>query len=97
MTDISKMIEKVRSLATDSSSTEEVETIGGIVKDLEALNTEREDMTKKHEDLRNKYIDVIKNAPLPNTEIKDDNHDNHPKSLEDCFKEQVAKRKTNQV
>lgn len=97
MTDISKMIEKVKSLATNSSSTEEVETIGGLVKDLETLNTEREDMTKKHEDLRNKYIDVIKSAPLPNNEVKDDNHDNHPKSLEDCFNEQIAKRKTNQV
>lgn len=97
MTDISKMIEKVRSLATDSSSTEEVETIGGLVKDLEALNTEREDMTKKHEDLRNKYIDVIKNAPLPNNEVKDNTQTTHPKSLEECFNEQISKRKNNQV
>ena len=88
--DWNKIKEGLKSLVTDSTSTEDVEKITGIVKDVEAAETEANDMLQKHDELRKKYIEAVKNSTFTE-KPKDDNP--KPKTLEECIQEQIDKRK----
>ena len=88
--DWSKIKEGLKSLITDSTSTEDVEKITGIVKDVELAETESNDMLQKHEELRVKYIEAVKNTTFTE-KPKEDNP--QPKTFEQCVQEQIANRK----
>ena len=88
--DWNKIKEGLKALITDSTSTEDVEKIARLSKDVEEAEKESNDMIQKHEELRNKYVEAIKNTSF-NEKPKEDNP--QPKSLEDCIQEQIAKRK----
>lgn len=86
--DFNKIRELLKSLVNDSTSTEDIERIGAINNELESAENEVNDLVNKHEDLRKKYIDAIKDtnfAGKPKEESK-------PKSLEECIQEQLEKR-----
>ena len=88
--DWNKLKEGLKALVTDSTTTEDVEKITGIVKDLETAETEANDMLQRHDDLRKKYIEAVKNSTF-NEKPKDDNP--QPKTFEQCVQEQLDKRK----
>lgn len=89
--DFNKVRELLKGLITDSTPTEEVEKIGKISGEIDNLENEEKDFIKSHEDLRKKYIEVIKNTSFKGTPNEEDNP--QPKSLEECFQEQIEKRK----
>ena len=88
--DWNKLKEGLKGLITDSTSTEDVEKITRLAKDVESAEAESNDMLQKHEELRAKYIEAVKNTTF-NDKPKDENP--QPKSLEECIQEVVTKRK----
>ncbi|MBO7715497.1 MAG: hypothetical protein J6S85_18185 [Methanobrevibacter sp.] len=89
--DFNKVRELLKGLITDSTPTEEVEKIGKISGEIDNLEKEEQDFLKSHEDLRKKYIEVIKDTSFKGAPKEEDNP--QPKTLEECFKEQIEKRK----
>ena len=89
--DFNKVRELLKGLITDSTPTEEVEKIGKISGEIDNLEKEEQDFLKSHEDLRKKYIEVIKDTSFKGAPKEEDNP--QPKSLEECFQEQIDKRK----
>lgn len=88
--DFNKIKELLKGLITDSMSTEDVEKVGAITQEVDNAEKEYTGFVEKHEELRKKYIDVIKDTSFKE-KPKEDNPD--PKTLEDCIQEQIAKRK----
>lgn len=88
--DWAKLKEGLKSLITDDMSTEDVSKVTSIVKDLEVAESESNDLLQKHEDLRKKYIEAIKETTFKE-KPKEDNP--QPKTLEECIQEVVDKRK----
>ena len=88
--DWNKIKEGLKALITDSTSTEDVEKVTRVVKDIEQAETESNDMLQKHEELRKKYIEAVKNSTFTE-KPKEDNP--QPKTLEECIQEQLANRK----
>ena len=88
--DFNKVREMLKGLIKDSTPTEDVEEIGKISGEIDNLEKEEQDFLQKHEELRKKYIDVIKDSSFKGSPKEDDNP--QPKSLEDCFQEQIEKR-----
>ena len=88
--DWNKLKEGLKALITDSTPTEDVEKITGFVKDIESAEAESNDMLQRHDDLRKKYIEAVKNSTF-SEKPKDDNP--QPKTFEQCVQEQIDKRK----
>ncbi|MBO7731673.1 MAG: hypothetical protein J6S67_03955 [Methanobrevibacter sp.] len=88
--DWNKIKEGLKALITDSTSTEDVEKVTSVVKDIEVAEAESNDMLQKHEELRKKYIEAVKNSTFTE-KPKEDNP--QPKTLEECIQEQLANRK----
>ena len=88
--DWNKIKEGLKALITDSTSTEDVEKVTSVVKDIEVAEAESNDMLQKHEELRKKYIEAVKNSTFTE-KPKEDNP--QPKTLEECIQEQIANRK----
>ena len=91
MTDFNKVRELLKGLITDSASTELVEQVGAISNELDNAEKEEKDFIQKHEELRKKYIQVIKDSNFKGAPAEEDNP--QPKTLEECFAEEIAKRK----
>lgn len=89
--DFNKIRELLKNLIDDSTSTEKVEAIGKISGEIDNLENEEKDFIQKHEELRKKYIDVIKDSSFKGA--PKDEEQPKAKSLEECFQEQVEKRK----
>lgn len=86
--DLNKVRDLIKSLITDSATDEQLQTFGQITGELENLEKEQANLVEKHEELRKKYIDVIKDVSF-NEKPKDDNK---PMSLEEAIQEQIDKR-----
>ena len=90
--DYAKILESLKGLITENTSTEDAEKIGQIANEIEEAKTEHEDTVIKHEELRQKYIKAIQNSAF-----KDDPRDNpqqtQPLTLEECVKQVIAERK----
>lgn len=91
MTDFNKVRKLLKDLITDSASTELVEQVGAISNELDNAEKEEQDFIQKHEELRKKYIQVIKDSNFKGAPTEEDNP--QPKTLEECFAEEIAKRK----
>ena len=91
--DFTKIKELLKGLITDSTPTEEVEAIGKISGEIDNLEQEEQDFIAKHEELRKKYIEVIKDSNFKGITKEEGNP--QPKTLEECFQEQIEKRKDN--
>ena len=92
--DFSKIRNLVKSLVNDNTSTEEAEKIGKISGEIDNLEHEETELVTKHEELRVKYIEAIKNSSFTG-EPKEDKTDDQPKpkSFEDCVNDVIANRK----
>ena len=89
--DFNKVRELLKGLITDSTPTEEVEAITRVSVAVDELEAQEQDLIKSHEDLRKKYIEVIKDTSFKGAPQEES--DPQPKSLEECFAEEIAKRK----
>ena len=89
--DFNQVRELLKGLITDSTSTETVEQIGKINAGIDELEKEELALINSHEDLRKKYIDVIKDTSFKGQPKQDENP--QPKSLDECMQEVIAKRK----
>ena len=89
--DFNQVRELLKGLITDSSSTEDVEKIGKISGAIDELEKEELTLINSHEDLRKKYIEVIKDTSFQGKPKGEENP--QPKSLEECMQEVIAKRK----
>ena len=81
--DYAKLIESLRGLIKDDSSTEEVEQITNIVRDVEAAKTENDDLIIKHEELRQKYIKALTQSTFKDNSTQEQPQDK-PLSFEEC-------------
>ena len=87
--DLSKIKEMLKELINDSTTTEQVEQIGAINQELENADKEYTDLVAKQEDLRKKYIEVVKDTSFTQ---KPKDEPEQPKSLEDCIQAEIEKR-----
>lgn len=89
--DFNQVRELLKGLITDSTSTETVEQIGKINAGIDELEKEELALISSHEDLRKKYIDVIKDTSFKGQPKQEENP--QPKSLEECMQEVISQRK----
>ena len=87
--DLSKIKEMLKGLINDSTTTEQVEQIGAINQELDNADKEYTDLIAKQEDLRRKYIEVVKDTSFTQ---KPKDEPEQPKSLEDCIQAEIEKR-----
>ena len=90
MLDYAKIKEALKSLITDTTSQEDAEKIGAIAKDLDQAEAETNSLLEKHEELRQKYINAVKNSAFGESP-KEDKPDT-PKTLEECINAEIEKR-----
>lgn len=91
--DFSKIKELAKGLINDKTSTEEAEKIGKLTGEIEKLENEDKDFITKHEELRNKYIEAIKNSSFKGNPTDEKEEPAKPKSFEDCVNDVIANRK----
>ena len=89
--DFNQVRELLKGLITDSTSTETVEQIGKINAGIDELEKEELALISSHEDLRKKYIGVIKDTSFKGQPKQEENP--QPKSLEECMQEVISQRK----
>ena len=87
--DLNKIKEMLKGLINESTTTEQVEQIGAINQELDNVNQEYTDLIAKQEDLRKKYIEVVKDTSFAQ---KPKDEPEQPKSLEDCIQAEIEKR-----
>ena len=87
--DLSKIKEMLKGLINDSTTTEQVEQIGAINQELDNADKEYTDLIAKQEDLRKKYIEVVKDTSFTQ---KPKDEPEQPKSLEECIQQEIEKR-----
>lgn len=89
--DYSQVRELLKGLIKDSTPTEEVEAIGKISGAIDELEKDNNSLIQSQEELRKKYIEAIKQTAFKGAPQED--NDPKPKTLEECFQEEIAKRK----
>lgn len=83
--------EALKGLITDSTSEADIEKIGNIANEVDKLEKENTDLIEKHEQLRGKYINAVRNSAFSG-ENKDQANDT-PKTFEECVNEVIENRK----
>ena len=86
--ELTKIRELIKSLITESATDEQLQTFGQINGELENLEKQENDLVEKHEELRKKYIDVIKDTSFKEKLKEDDK----PITLEEAIQEQLENR-----
>ena len=87
--DLNKIRELLKGLITDSTTTEQVEQIGAINNELDNAEKDYTELMASQEELRKKYINVIKDTSF--TE-KPKEAENKPLTLEECIQAEIDKR-----
>ena len=91
MLDYAKIKETLKSLITDTTSQEDAEKIGKIAADLDQAEADTNTLLEKHEELRQKYINAVRNSAFSDSP-KEEKQDT-PKTLEECIQGVIDKRK----
>lgn len=91
--DFSKIKDLLKGLINDKTSTEEAEKIGKISGEIDTLENEQKDFVAKHEELRNKYIEAVKNSSFKGNPTDEKEEETKPKSFEDCVNDVIKNRK----
>ena len=90
MLDYAKLRETLKTLITDNTSQEDAEKIGAITKELEQAEADTNSLLEKHEELRQKYINAVKNSAFG--ESPKEEKSNTPLTLEECINAEIEKR-----
>lgn len=88
--DFEKLKSLIKGLVNDSTSTEEIEKIGGITQEIDNAKKEYDTLITNHEELRQKYVKAITDTSFGG-QPQDINP--QPKSLEECMQEVIDNRK----
>lgn len=86
--ELTKIRELIKSLITDNATDEQLQTFGQINGELENIEKQESDLVEKHEELRKKYIEVIKDTSFKEKLKEDDK----PITLEEAIQEQLENR-----
>ena len=86
--ELTKIRELIKSLITDNATDEQLQTFGQINGELENIERQESDLVEKHEELRKKYIEVIKDTSFKEKLKEDDK----PITLEEAIQEQLENR-----
>lgn len=94
MLDFKNLRESIKSLFGDEKlSAEQAETLGKVSGQIDLMEKEAKDFEDKHEELRTKYVALVKNTTFDKPSISDDNDDKPTeKSLMDFLVEEANKR-----
>ena len=87
----SKIREMLKGLINENSNDKDVETISQIVDELNTVEKENQELAEKHEALREKYINAVRNSAFNDNIEKTEN--DTPKTLEECIQAEIDKRK----
>ena len=87
--DLNKIRELLKGLITDSTTTEQVEQIGAINNELDNAEKDYTELMASQEELRKKYINVIKDTSFSE---KPKEAENKPLTLEECIQAEIDKR-----
>lgn len=82
---------KILNLINEKSTPEEAEQIRDISKELDAAIQTETELATKHEELRMKYVELVKNGNFG--ENKEPEEVKEPKSFEEVAKSILSKRK----
>lgn len=75
MTKIQNSVEKIKSMINEKSTDEEIKSFQEIANNLESAMKDEEELAKKYDGLRSKYVEMIKNYSFPsNEEVKEENN-----------------------
>lgn len=84
---------KINSLMTESSDKKQIDAVASIQKDLEEIVNEHNELEKKHIELKDSYIDYVKNISFEKKSEKDEIIDeDKPRTLEDIIQEHEDKK-----
>jgi len=89
--DLTKVKEGLKSFINENTRQEEVEKIGELVNEIEKAETEEKELIEKHEALRIKYVEAVKNSAFKDNPSP--KQDDTPKSFEECINDTISKRK----
>ena len=87
--DLNKIRELLKGLITDSTTTEQVEQIGAINNELDNAEKDYTELMASQEELRKKYINVIKDTSFSE---KPKEAENKPLTIEECIQAEIDKR-----
>lgn len=91
MTKIQNSVEKIKSMINEKSTDEEIKSFQEIANNLESAMKDEEELAKKYDDLRSKYVEMIKNYSFPSEENKVEKNDSC--DLETIIRNVVKKEK----
>lgn len=81
---------KILNLINENSSSEEAEKISAISKDLDSAIQDETAFAEKHEELRKKYVELVKNG---NFGTEENVGEKKAKSFEEITKDIIKRRK----
>ena len=89
--DYAKILEGLKGLINDKTSPEDAQKIAELSKQVETAKSENDDLIIKHEDLRTKYVEALKQSVFSQNP-QDSHKEEKPKTLEECINEVISKR-----
>ena len=89
--DYAKILEGLKELINDKTSPEDAQKIAELSKQVETAKSENDDLIIKHEDLRTKYVEALKQSVFSQNP-QDSHKEEKPKTLEECVNEVISKR-----
>lgn len=94
MLDFKNLRESIRSLFGDEKLTpEQAETLGKVSGQIDQMEKEVKTFQDNHEELRTKYVELVKNTTFDKPSVSDDNNDKPTeKTLMDFLVEESNKR-----
>ena len=90
--DYKGLIDGLKGLINDKTAPEDAEKIGSLIAGAEQLESDNAKTATAYENMRQKYIESIKNGGVSTEEDDPIGKETKPKSFEDCVQEQIDKR-----
>lgn len=89
--DLAKLKDEIKGLLDDKATPELAEKIGKINATIETLEKSNEEDLAKFEDLRKKYVNLVKDYSFKIDGTPIEKEDESPKSLEECYEKIKSK------
>ena len=89
--DYKKLKETLKGLIRENTTPEDTEIIANVVNQIDEAEKESNELLEKHEDLRQKYINAVRNSVFGGNPKEQEN--DTPKTLEECIEAVINERK----
>lgn len=90
--DYKNLIDGIRGLIDETTAPEQAEKIGSLIAGAEQLEVDHNKTAEAYENMRQKYIEMIKTSGISGNVESAITEEAKPKSFEDCVQEQINKR-----